>query len=68
MPPLSDHDRAALARIEAQLAIDEPDLAHQLATGTRPLPVRIRRRVQLIVLVAGLALSILIPTLISLLR
>lgn len=67
MPPLSEHDRAALARIEAHLTIDDPDLSLAL---TMPPPCRARapRHRRLAILLAALAAAIIIPTLLAILR
>jgi hypothetical protein len=67
VPPLSDHDRAALARIEAHLAIDDPDLALAL-TMPPHRRARIPRHWHLPLMIVGLAASILVPTLIAILR
>lgn len=70
MPPLSDHDRSALARIEAHLAIEDPDLAHLLATNASAphRPIRLHHRDQLIIMIGILSALILVPTLIALVR
>ena len=62
MPPLSDHDRTALKRIEVHLSIDDPDLALLLAIPS-PAPHR-RLRTLLIV---GATLSILAAVLLAVL-